>query len=163
MARTTNRPWKIHIANEQKQWRLDRAKIRNTVKTILAVLDQSALPPLVCELSLLFTDDEIIRELNRSYRNKDKATDILSFSQLEGTELSASPMLGDIVISIEYAARQAKKREIKLDEELLRLLIHGLLHLFGYDHEGVSAAKRQQMKRKENQIFETVLPKRRCA
>jgi len=97
------------------------------------------------ELDVILVDDAEIRDLNRSYRSRDRATDVLSFSQLEqhadddSGATSGHPdetvLLGDVVISIETAARQAAAGGWALDEELNRLLLHGLLHLLGYDHE----------------------------
>lgn len=91
------------------------------------------------EASILLTDDESIRILNRDYRRIDSATDVLSFSQTEGDEGPAGEpddgLLGDVVISVETARRQAREQGRSLDEELDTLLAHGLLHLLGYDHE----------------------------
>lgn len=81
------------------------------------------------EISLLLTDDETIRQLNKEYRNKDKSTDVLSFPMEDDI------MLGDIVISVDTASRQAAEAEINIDRETAFLFIHGLLHLLGYDHE----------------------------
>lgn len=81
------------------------------------------------EISLLLTDDETIRQLNKEYRNKDKSTDVLSFP------MEDEIMLGDIAISVNTAKRQAEEAEINLDRETAFLFIHGLLHLLGYDHE----------------------------
>lgn len=82
-----------------------------------------------CEISLLMTDDETIKELNKNFRGKDKATDVLSFPMEENN------MLGDIVISADTAKRQAADADIPLERETAFLYIHGLLHLLGYDHE----------------------------
>lgn len=81
------------------------------------------------EISLLLTDDETIRQLNKEYRNKDKSTDVLSFPMEDDI------MLGDIAISVDTAKRQAEEAEINIDRETAFLFIHGLLHLLGYDHE----------------------------
>jgi probable rRNA maturation factor len=87
------------------------------------------------ELSILLTNDAYIRELNRDYRDKDSATDVLSFAQLEGDVfVSAVPILGDLVISLETAARQAMDCGHSLAAEVRILLVHGLLHLVGHDH-----------------------------
>jgi probable rRNA maturation factor len=84
------------------------------------------------EVALRFTDDRAIHELNRSYRRKDRPTDVLSFSQREGEHGAlAGDSLGDIVISVETARRQARRG---LGRELLFLAAHGLCHLLGYDH-----------------------------
>ena len=98
-----------------------------------------------CELSLTLTSDRAIRRLNRDYRGIDAATDVLSFSQIEqaGTAL-LDPLsvrnkpgmpLGDVVISIDTAIQQARELRITPASRLRRLLIHGFLHLIGYDHE----------------------------
>jgi probable rRNA maturation factor len=89
------------------------------------------------ELSLLITDDPTIRKLNKRYRVVDTATDILSFSQGDEVQLNARSKnlpAGDIVISLDTMARNAGERRIPEDEELKRLLIHGILHLEGMDH-----------------------------
>jgi len=87
------------------------------------------------ELSLLYTDDETIRPLNRDYRGNDSATDVLSFSQLEGDPIGDPNLLGDVVISVPTAARQGAERGHGTAHELRVLLIHGVCHLVGYDHE----------------------------
>lgn len=110
------------------------------------------IPESINEISLLITNDKSIQVLNRDYRNKDKPTDVLSFSQLEGN-ISIMPItLGDLVISAETAAKQAKKYNHSLLKEMTRLIIHGTLHLLGYDHEKVSKAKAQKMRRKERTL-----------
>lgn len=88
------------------------------------------------ELSILLTNDAHIRELNRSYRDKDAATDVLSFGQMEGEPFAmVVPVLGDLVISLETAQRQADAMGHPLAAELRVLLVHGLLHLLGHDHQ----------------------------
>ena len=107
------------------------------------------------ELSLLLTTDEEIESLNSQYRNKQKPTDVLSFSQLEGEGgASDSKLLGDVVISVETAIKQAKELGYTLKEELTRLLIHGTLHLLGYDHENVPEAEAKKMQELEDKLFE---------
>ncbi len=89
-------------------------------------------------LSLALVGDEEIRVLNRDFRGVDKATDVLSFSMREGEGGQLHPeLLGDVVISVETAARQAEEAGRTLDEELLHLAVHGLAHLCGYDHATV--------------------------
>lgn len=88
------------------------------------------------ELSVVLCDDAFIHPLNLQYRGKDKPTDVLSFSQREGEEADEDdPVLGDVVISLETAATQAAERGHGLDHEARVLLVHGVLHLLGYDHE----------------------------
>ncbi len=88
------------------------------------------------ELSVLLTDDETIRQLNREYRGMDKPTDVLSFSQLEGDEVAApARILGDVVISVERAQQQAADYGHSVAREVGFLTAHGVLHLLGWDHE----------------------------
>jgi probable rRNA maturation factor len=103
------------------------------------------------ELSLRLTRDAEIQELNRRYRGKDRATDVLSFSLREGQFGEMARALGDVVISLDTAARQAKENHVRLDQEVDRLLVHGVLHLAGYDHEK-SAREARRMKRKERTL-----------
>lgn len=117
-----------------------------------------------CELSLVVVGDRAIRTLNREFRAKDQATDVLSFPQFEdkaelktlarGGAKDAPPIpIGDIVISIETASRQARELEQSAAARLRTLLIHGLLHLTGYDHER-SAAEARRMFKREHQLAE---------
>jgi probable rRNA maturation factor len=97
------------------------------------------------EVSILLTNDETIRGLNREYREIDAPTDVLSFSQAEGEDFGSDEdenPLGDIVISIETARRQAEERGASLEEEVDMLLTHGILHLLGYDHAEPDDEKR---------------------
>ncbi|HKA53396.1 MAG TPA: rRNA maturation RNase YbeY [Candidatus Binatia bacterium] len=100
------------------------------------------------ELSLALVTDPEIHALNHRYRGKDKPTDVLSFPLADALQPS---LLGDVVISIETAARQARRRGHSLREELQTLLIHGILHLLGYDHE-VSRSEAARMRRKEREV-----------
>ena len=110
-----------------------------------------------CELSLTLTSDRAIRGLNRDYRGIDAPTDVLSFSQIE--QAGAEPIdpltvkntgglpLGDVVISIDTAIQQAREFRISVASRLRRLLIHGFLHLIGYDHERSPADARRMFAR----------------
>jgi probable rRNA maturation factor len=87
------------------------------------------------ELSVLLCDDSIIRDLNLRYRRKNEPTDVLAFPMQEGPGPSGQAgLLGDVVISVPTAARQAAERDRPIIEEVTFLLAHGLLHLLGYDH-----------------------------
>lgn len=89
------------------------------------------------ELSLSLSDDAELHQLNRQWAGEDHATDVLSFSQQESDVVPSSSgrtPLGDVVISVEYAARQAAQRGGTLPGELFHLAVHGLVHLLGYDH-----------------------------
>lgn len=87
-------------------------------------------------LSIVIVDDKTIRKLNREYRRKDKPTDVLSFAMREGefAELSGD-LLGDVVVSIETARRQAEEKAKGIQAEVTFLVIHGILHLLGHDHQ----------------------------
>lgn len=91
------------------------------------------------EVSILLTDDSQIAGLNSRYRGVDSPTDVLAFAQMDGAEDlqndDEAALLGDIVISVETALRQAEERGASLEDELDVLLAHGVLHLLGYDHE----------------------------
>jgi probable rRNA maturation factor len=111
------------------------------------------------EVGVLWADDAYIRTLNRDYRGKDCATDVLSFAmQDEGEDepvLEDDPLaeilLGDIVISLETAQRQAEEYGHGMDREIAFLLVHGMLHLLGYDHGEES--ERQVMRQEEEKIL----------
>jgi probable rRNA maturation factor len=109
------------------------------------------------ELSVLFIGDRAMRTLNSTYRGKDATTDVLSFSLREGRFAHIQPeMLGDIVISLPVAELQARAAGHSTVRELERLLVHGLLHLLGYDHER-SPQEARRMERKERQLLERLL------
>jgi len=111
--------------------RVDVGLLRRRAKIMLSEVGHGR-----SELSVALVDDPAIRELNRDWRGKKRATDVLSFSLLEGESTGhRGKLLGDIVISVETAARQAAARHRGLDEEVARLVVHGLLHILGHDHE----------------------------
>ena len=85
------------------------------------------------ELSVLLTDDGEIRDLNRTYRGRDKPTDVLSFPM--GDRVGDRLLLGDVVVSLDTARRRAEETGSPLERVVLNLLIHGIIHLLGYDHE----------------------------
>jgi probable rRNA maturation factor len=87
------------------------------------------------EVSLLFTDDASIRELNRSWREKDKPTNVLSFPASDPEGKIYGPMLGDIVLASETVHREADELGIEFADHLTHLIVHGILHLFDYDHQ----------------------------
>jgi probable rRNA maturation factor len=103
------------------------------------------------ELSLLLVSDAVMRRLNREWRGKDRPTDVLSFAQAEGTGGAPPGLLGDVVISVDTARRQAAARAASLGSELDRLLIHGVLHLLGYDHDR-SPTEARRMQRRERAL-----------
>ena len=91
------------------------------------------------DFSIAFVSDRRMKELNRFFRGKDSTTDVLSFphepDEFEPTEDEPQNFIGDIVISVEQAQRQAEENSLTLENEIKQLILHGLLHLCGYDHE----------------------------
>lgn len=133
----------IQVLKRKRQGTPRIADIRNKAAIMLAELGLDD-----AELSILLTGDSEMRNLNRDYRGKDRPTDVLSFSQMEG-ELAdvGNLMLGDVVISLDTACRQAIEKGHSKEREIEILLIHGLLHLVGYDHErGEKPARAMQKK-----------------
>ncbi len=97
------------------------------------------------EVSFLLTDDARIHELNKVYRHKDKPTDVLAFAMREGEHGAlAGDVLGDVIVSIPTARRQASERDAALVDEVTMLLAHGLLHLLGWDHDTPSKDRRMR-------------------
>ena len=112
------------------------------------------------ELSVLITDDKKIRELNKKYRGQDRATDVLSFPQNEGEENEPDyHLMGDVVISTVTAKRQASQHGLSLEEEIVLLLIHGILHLLGFNHERSEEAC--HMKKKTRELFDHIFPNKK--
>lgn len=110
------------------------------------------------ELSILFIDDKKMQELNSQYRNINKPTNVLSFPMQEGVFSNITQtLLGDVVISLETAKREADFSNIMLDERLSQLLIHGILHLIGYDHEK-SSQRNSEMELKSMELLKQIEP-----
>lgn len=132
--------------------------LRNLTRRILERLlsDQDFAHP---QISVLFLDDAGIRKLNKQYRGYDAPTDVLSFSMLDVSGSKPSPEeitpLGDIVISLETAAAQARKMGHSLEKEIVLLLVHGFLHLLNYDDEKPGERKKMfSLQEKWMQILE---------
>ncbi len=124
--------------------RLDLALLRSRAHAILRELGCEH-----AELSIALVDDEEIAGLNAHWRGQPRSTDVLSFSLLEGDhERHRGRLLGDVVIGIETASRQARERHRALDDELARLLIHGTLHLLGHDHEREDDARAMRVEQR---------------
>jgi len=100
------------------------------------------------ELSIVITDDAQVMDLNRTYRGKDAPTNVLSFPMQEGEFSDITPgLLGDVVISLDTARAEALEAGISTDERMSQLLIHGILHLMGFDHElGEDQARKMEEK-----------------
>ncbi len=131
--------------------RVREAVARRVVQKLLACVGEDE-----SEISIEFVGDARMRRLNRDYRGKDRTTDVLAFASREAAG-PASCMLGDVVIAVPTAMRQASALGHSLNEELARLLIHGLLHVVGYDHER-GAADARRMRRKEQALWNALRP-----
>lgn len=126
-------------------------QIKTLTQSILKAADEPR-----AEVSVDLIGDRRMRRLNRCYRGIDSTTDVLAFPMREAGG-PPSPLLGDVVISVPRAARQAAEREHSLDHELATLLIHGVLHLLGFDHER-SEYEARRMRRKESAILRVLKP-----
>ncbi len=112
---------------------------------------------LEAELSLLFVNDRQIQTLNRKYLHRDKPTNVLAFPMREGEFSTLHPhLLGDLVISVETAKRQSNRFGLIETEMVILLMIHGVLHLIGYEHEGTKKAARE-MTTKQRELFQQVI------
>jgi len=143
----------IYVRNTTRKHELSTRGWRRRARTLL---DAAGLPG--AGLSLSFVGDRAIRRLNREHRGKDRATDVLSFPLFEpftvprrrAAKAGPEVLLGDVVISLDTAARQARAYDAPLADELERLLIHGILHLLGHDHE--EPGERRRMVREERRL-----------
>ncbi len=108
------------------------------------------------ELSILIVDDQQIARLNQQYLNREGPTNVIAFAMQEGPFTEISPdLLGDVVISVETANREAKSVGLDMAAYFDQLLIHGILHLLGYDHEN-DKSEAHKMEQKANEIWETI-------
>ncbi|MZG30146.1 MAG: rRNA maturation RNase YbeY [Nitrospinae bacterium] len=147
----------IFIKNEHPDIKVDTKKIKQHTAKVLDSMDCNE-----HEISILFIGDQGIRDLNQRFRGIDSPTDVLSFPQLveDSPETPGPPVLGDVAISLETARTQSKEHGLSMDEELTLLLIHGILHLLGYDHE-LSDQEEDRMRKKTRELFITVYPGKR--
>lgn len=148
----------IFIDNRQQTHKVDLSQLEQFAQNILHYLKCEER----CELSIALVDDAEMQQLNREYRGIDRTTDVLSFAQQETIEPQlVQPhfdddamfplLLGDVIISVETTEKQAKEHETTFEHEFYFLLIHGILHLLGYDHQ--KAAESRAMKRLEQEVF----------
>ncbi len=149
----------VYLRNTTRKRRLPLRRIERVARELLAAAGEAD-----ASLSLSFVGDAAIRRLNREHRGKDRATDVLSFPLLDqgarraagGRAAPGEPerLLGDIVISVDAAARQAAGYGATLGAEIDRLLIHGVLHLLGHDHE--APAERRAMVAEERRLASAI-------
>lgn len=131
----------VLITSNQKGVKLDRTGLRRDVRKILALLGTGPR-----ELSLMIVDDEGIQTINRDYLRRNRPTNVIAFSLTEGDFGDVNPgVLGDVVVSVETAAREARAAQIPVEDAILYLIIHGILHLAGYDHEGPKGIARARI------------------
>lgn len=146
--------------------RLTRLAVRQAALVQLAERVLSAVGESRSELSLELIGDRRMRRLNHEYRKKDRSTDVLAFPIREAVMPSSirpmNHMLGDVVISLPTAVRQAKKAGRSIDDELAMLLVHGVLHLCGYDHER-NTREAARMARRERTLLQLISPVPRLA
>ena len=141
----------VLITDDHELLKMPLERLRQTAQALLNELGSPE-----GELSILITDDGNIAAINRDYFNRPWPTNVISFSMMEGEFADVNPeakMLGDIVISMETAEREAVEADMPVEENIVRLLVHGLLHIFGYDHEAPDADA-ERMARKSEQLME---------
>jgi rRNA maturation RNase YbeY len=138
---------KLSILDRVNRLRSEQKKnLKRKAIFILKTLDVSRNK----ELCVAFVDDEEMRKLNADYRNINRTTDVLSFPQ-DGPNDS---MLGDVIISIDTAIRRSKLQKLNIEDEIHKLMIHGILHLLGYDHKKKNEAR--VMRKKELEILSSI-------
>jgi probable rRNA maturation factor len=142
----------IYLRNATRKHRIAERRI---VRSATALLSATGRPD--ATLSLSFVGDAAMRRINREHRAKDRTTDVLSFPFYEPFRVPKRPtpgdpelLIGDIVISVDVAKRQAAAYDASLDEEIERLLVHGIAHLLGHDHE--EPGERARMLREERRL-----------
>ncbi|MBM4332614.1 MAG: rRNA maturation RNase YbeY [Deltaproteobacteria bacterium] len=141
----------ISLSNRQKRVEIDTRKIKRAGKKILSALGCER-----SEVSLVIVNDEEITRLNRQYFQRNRPTNVIAFPMAAGDPDALNPhLLGDVVVSAETAERHSYAAGGKTEEEIIFLVIHGILHLLGYDHEG-SPAERRKMETKERELFNGV-------
>ena len=121
-------------ADVSGEWDSQQDWLALAERAVRAAIAQSGWPDLAdTEVSVKFTSDEEVRALNAAWRGKDKATNVLSFPMAEEPE--GAPMLGDIVLASGVCAREAEHKKVAVETHATHLVVHGTLHLLGYDHE----------------------------
>lgn len=142
---------KIDLRVEKEALPLDKALLRKIVRATLAAAGFNDV-----ELSVYVCDPERMRGINAEWRGKDRPTDVLSFSQIEGPQEGfTGGMLGDLVLCSDVARAQATENGLRYEEELLRLVVHGIAHLAGFDHE-TGAADAKKMRAEEERVRKIV-------
>jgi len=141
----------ILIDDRQKRHKISETTLQKKAQAILNALGSPE-----GELSILLVDDSEIKTLNKDYLNRSGPTNVISFPMKEGDFSDINPqILGDVVISMETAGREALQSGISTEERFAQLLIHGILHLFGFDHEK-SEQDARKMEKKTNKLLKLI-------
>ncbi len=141
----------ISILNKQRKYPVDEKQIHHWIRQVLLMQKMKH-----GELSIVFVNNRRMRTYNRDYRKIDRATDVLAFPMLEGIGGDLHPgFLGDIMISLEMTEKEAYLYQKAMSEQLLILLVHGILHLLGYDHER-SESEAHRMSRREQFLLKRI-------
>jgi len=141
----------ILIDDRQKKHKLSKTKLQKKAQAVLNALGSPK-----GELSILVVDDSEIKTLNKNYLNRSGPTNVIAFPMKEGDFSDINPqLLGDVVISIETAGREALQSGISTEERFAQLLVHGILHLFGFDHEK-SEQDARKMEKKSNELLKLI-------
>lgn len=137
----------IDIRNLQKKIKIRKKEIKGCIEYTLRIMDEDE-----SELSLLLVSDARMRGLNKKYRDKDSSTDVLAFPMRSRDGIAKKgPVLGDVVVSVETAKREAVKRKVPVHKEICLYVVHGILHLLGYDDHAPD--DRKKMKAKEEALL----------
>lgn len=135
----------VLISNHQSRFNVSLDSLRKKAWTILNALDCEK-----AELSILIVDDAEMALYNRQYRSREGSTNVIAFPMQEGEFAHVTPyLLGDVVISLDTASREAEEMGIGMDLRVDELLVHGVLHLVGYDHEKSEAEARRMEEKSE--------------
>ena len=141
----------ILIDDRQKKHKISKINLQKRAQAILNALGSPE-----GELSILVVDDSEIKTLNKDYLNRLGPTNVIAFPMKEGDFSDINPqLLGDVVISIETAGREALQSGISTEERFAQLLVHGILHLFGFDHEK-SEQDARKMEKKSDELLKLI-------
>jgi len=156
-ARVRRPATRVWVANRQRKHPVNRERTERVGAFVLEAMGQEG-----AELSVTFVSDRRIARLNRTYLAKNRATDVLAFSQREGEGGGVQPhVLGDVIISTETAAAQAADCGETLERELDMLLVHGILHLLGFEHT-LGRGEAQRMMRRQDRLLRQVRDRFSC-
>jgi probable rRNA maturation factor len=142
---------RVSLLNEYGKVDIPERKIKEIIKFVLKEMEKDN-----SELSLVLCNNDYIHFYNKEYRNKDYPTDVLSF--VDGERIGKITYLGDIIISIDKVKSQSEEYGVSFEEEFSRLLVHGILHLLGYDHE-TSEENEKVMMSIQDKLVDEVLRK----